>query len=91
MCYLAGLCQAHAHSEACRHARREGCRQRAAQAWIDHPDTSDHRLHDQLTAELFDAVHLLTHLSAVTQQVKVQEHSLLHRAHASGHMMLLTS
>lgn len=61
--YLAGLCQAHAHSEAGRHAWGEGGGQRAAQAWIYNPDTSDHRLHDQLTAELLDAADLLTEIS----------------------------
>ena len=60
--HLTGLCQTHAHPEAGGHARRQGGGQPAAQAWLDHPDTSDHRLHYELTGELFDAGCLLTHL-----------------------------
>lgn len=60
--YLAGLGQAHAHPEAGGHTRRQGGGQRAAQARIDHPDTSDHRLHNQLTGELAHPVHVLPNL-----------------------------
>lgn len=62
--YLTGLCQAHAHSEAGRHARREGGGQRAAQTRIDHPNTSDHRLYYQLTTELFHAINFFRHFPA---------------------------
>lgn len=62
--HLTGLRQARAHPEAGRHARREGCGQRAAQARIDHPDASGHRLHDELAGEVFDAGRVLAHLPA---------------------------
>lgn len=61
--YLTCLSQAHAHSEACRHAWRKGNWQRIAQACINHPDTSDHSLYYQLTVEMFDTLYVISHLS----------------------------
>lgn len=61
--HLTGLCQTHADPEAGRHAGGKRGGQRTAQAWVDDLDTFDHRLHNQLTAEAFDAVDVLAHLT----------------------------
>lgn len=79
--YLTSLCQAHAYSEAGRHAWRKWCRQRAAQAWIDHQDTFDNRLHYQLTAEPFDTVNLLTCLSVGQTKKKLSITQILMQVH----------
>lgn len=74
--YLTGLCKAHSHSEAGRHAWRKGGGQRAAEDWINQLDTFNHGLYYQLTAELLNATNLLTRFS-VGQTLNVLNHQPL--------------
>ncbi len=57
--HLTSLCQAHAQSEAGRHARGEWMGQAIAQRWVDHTQAFHHRLHDQLTGELLHTLNIL--------------------------------